>query len=114
MNAGVFTVVMILWWTSLAITRRSLLAARTDHSLGPEFGIFMIFTLPAMLGSWTYPVFELAKGALAWWQIAGGVIAGLAASAVLPRMPLPADGWLSAGPLAVLCSFSGLGIVVWT
>ena len=113
MSAGLFATVMVLWWTSFAITKRSLDAARADYSLGPEFGIFMLLTLPAGLGSWAYPIFELVAGSLAWWQIVGGVIAGLVAAAVLPRMALPGDGWLSSGPLAVLCSFFGLGIVVW-
>jgi|SRR5690606_35061748 len=113
MSAGLFATVMVLWWTSLVITKRSLDVARADYSLGPEFGIFMLLTLPAGLGSWIYPIFQMVAGALAWWQIIGGVTAGLAASAVLSRTILPGDGWLSAGPFAVLCSFSGLGIVVW-
>jgi len=113
MSAGLFATVMVLWWTSFAITKRSLDTARANHSLGPEFGIFMLLTLPAGLGSWAYPIVELAVGALAWWQIAGGVIAGLVASAILPRMTLPGDGWLSDGPFAVLCTFLGLAIVVW-
>lgn len=113
MSVGIFATVMVLWWTSLVITKRSLDAARADYSLGPEFGIFMLLTLPAGLGSWMYPIFQLVTGALAWSQIVGGVIAGLVASVVLSRMVRPGDGWLSAGSFAVLCSFSGLAIVVW-
>lgn len=110
MSISAYLVVMLLWWGAVGITMRTHIGMSKEYSPGTNV-LFMALTTPANFGSWLLPLYELIWGGLHWWQIAGGVFAGLIAAIWLPRLVLsrPA-GIVFSNPLAAI--FSVVGTVV--
>ena len=111
MSISAYLVVMLLWWGAVGITMRTRIGIPYEYSPGTNI-VFMALTTPANFGSWLLPLYELVWGGLLWWQIAGGVFAGLFAATWLPHLVLsrPA-GILLSNLLAAIFSIGGTVIL---
>lgn len=112
MSISTYLVVMLLWWGAVGITMRTRIGMSHEYSPGTNV-LFMALTTPANFGSWLLPLYELIWGGLHWWQIAGGVGAGLISASWVPRIVLsrPA-GILFSNPLAAIFSIVGTVVLI--
>lgn len=75
--------------------------------------ILVILTLPASIGSWVYPIYELIAGDLPWWKTISGVAVGVVCASWIPRLLSSSfNGVLLSNPLAVILSIVGVVILI--
>jgi len=115
-----FILISSLWWTSCVITKLMKVGVRNEYSPSVVYIILIVSILPATLGVFIYPIFEIIWGTFSILSVISysivSLVIGTIFGNVIFRVLYLSDNIFFVSlinPLAMILSISGLIIMIF-